>query len=382
MERKKNITCWFDGFSAIHLDKDPFQVPYYLGKLMGYSVTVLYPSFSVNKDMPSEINGVKMISVRTRGELAQRNSRFYSYGLYLYLIKHSKEIDVFMTFFRSNSACILYKLFNPKGKVYIKGDVNPYAIKKEDFRGLKGILSKTKRDKLNSIVDCFSVETTTALKKYGENGKGHYNWEERLITLPNGYDEELLKTFNIEEKRFDQKENLMITVGRLGTYPKNTEMLLEALSKVDFKGWRCILIGPIESSFLPKIDTFYQTYPSSKETIVFTGAIRDKAALWEYYNRSKLFLLPSRFESYAIVFNEALRFKNYILATQVGAMEDILNSGDYGQIIEQENADDLARKIQTIVDGQVDIAHKFDSFVTQSVSWEERLKELAEKLSI
>lgn len=40
---KKNLTLLFYDFEEFHFGKDVFLVPYYLGILYDYSVTIVYP---------------------------------------------------------------------------------------------------------------------------------------------------------------------------------------------------------------------------------------------------------------------------------------------------------------------------------------------------
>ena len=77
------------------------------------------------------------------------------------------------------------------------------------------------------------------------------------------------------------------------------------INDLDLKNWKVYLIGPIHPDFQIKIDTFYQQYPDKKNQVIFTGAIYNKKELWSYYNKAKVFVLTSRWESYALVLNEA-----------------------------------------------------------------------------
>ena len=156
-------------------------------------------------------------------------------------------------------------------------------------------------------------------------------------------------------------------------------MLLNALAKTDLKNWKFYLIGPIADSLKPEIEAFYQENPDKKESVVFTGAIYDKKELWEYYNRSKAFILTSKWESFALVYTEAQRFINYIVSTKVGAASDVILEEEYGEYIAQDDANGLARKLQNIVDGltKIDVYRGFD---VKSLSWEKRLEIIANRL--
>lgn len=51
--------------------------------------------------------------------------------------------------------------------------------------------------------------------------------------------------------------------------------------------------------------------------VILLGNIEDKNLLYDDYDRAKVFLLTSRWESFGIVLVEALRFGNYIIATEI-----------------------------------------------------------------
>ena len=197
--------------------------------------------------------------------------------------------------------------------------------------------------------------------------------------MPNGFDEELLKSFSLEEKEFKNKENIFITVGRLGTPQKNTEMILEALNKVKMKDWKFYLIGPIEEPLKKNIDEFYRLNPEKRESVIFLGPIYNKKALWEYYNRAKVFVFTSRWESYGLVLNEANRFRNYILSTPVGAYYDITDNEKYGRSLKQEDSNYLAQQMQQIINGNLNI-DVYDDFIPKEISWEYQIQKLSAKI--
>lgn len=378
---KKHFTLIFEFFSQEHLGKDPFMVPYYLGKLLDCEVSIVYPAADNNQDLPQELKGVKLIPIQIDQTVPDRD-RAVNRAIYRYVWNHAKETDILMRFFDTDSSrksAMIYKLRNPKGKMYVKMDINPYGITDKAPSFPRNILSHVKGKILKSFVDVISCETQLALQKLEQSPNSYNYWGKKMVYLPNGFDEELLTSLHIKERKLAEKENVMITVGRLGTPQKNTPMLLQALAKVDLKDWKFYLIGPVSPEFQSEIEAFYQQNPDKKGCVIFTGAVYDKKALWEFYNRSKAFVLTSKWEGFALVYTEAQRFTNYIVSTRVGAANDVIQDGKYGEFLAQDDADGLATKLEYIISGKTDI-NVYDGFDVKSLSWEQRLRVVADRL--
>ena len=376
--RKKTLALFFEYFNSDSLGKDPFLVPYYLGKALGYNVRIYYPLRDNNKDLPPEYKGVKFMPYSINNETDVYRK------MYKLIWKNAKEIDLLMRFFdihASRNAAFIYKLRNPNGKMYIKMDVNPYNIKSNQCLSPLKKIKRRIYDCLKSFVDIISCETILAYDKLNENTNSSLYWGNKLVLMPNGFDEGLFNSLDIKIREYEEKENIMITVGRLGTPPKNTPMLLKALERVNMNGWKFYLIGPIDNSIKQEIQNFYDNNPNKKESVVFTGAIYDKKELWEYFNRAKVFVLTSRYEGFALVYTEAKRFKNYIISTKVGAATDVIQDNRYGDYIEQDDIYSLAQKLNDIIEGKTNI-DVYGGFDTNQLSWEERVKIIIKKLNL
>lgn len=379
MSGKKNLTLIFNHFEKEHIGKDVFLVPYYLGKMLQYDVTIVYPRTATNVDFPKELKGVRLVALDFNRRLA-----FFplwrTWNFYVYLLKNARQIDFLMRFHysvHSKLMVVLYKLLNPKGVAYVKLDMDANAIKEgeskrrnQSFRHKLGVALSSVFLKM---VDRVSCETSVAYETLRNCSLPQYQFGDKLKLMPNGFDEELLQSLNVEERDFGKKENLIITVGRLGTPQKNTEMFLRALAHVDLKNWTVCLIGPIEKDFQPVVDTFFERHPEKVGKVIFTGSIYDKKELWEYYYRAKVFVLTSRWEGYPIVYPEAKRFANYIVSTAVSACEDIIEEGKYGKSISIDDDRELASILSDIIDGSVNI-DVYQGFDATSLSWKNVVK--------
>lgn len=375
--QKKNLTLIFNHFDEQHLGKDVFLVPYYLGKRLEYDVTIVYPLTELNRHFPDTIKGVKLVPLKFKKRLPWLPV-WRTLNFYLYLLTHAKRIDLLMRFhysLHSELMIVLYKLLNKKGKAYLKLDggtsrFNDCATLHETHQSRSPIRSWLIR-RMIRLVDCVSCETSDAYQRYTTCPYPDFQFGDKLVWMSNGFDEELLQSFSMHVRTFAEKKNLMITVGRLGTPQKNTEMILKALEHVDMKDWKFLLIGPIEESFKPTVEAFYREHPEKRTSVVFTGPEFDKKKLWEYYNKAKVFVLSSRWESYGLVLNEAWRFQNYLVSTHVGAAPDLIESNKYGETF--ENPIQLSMVLTSIISGTTNI-DVYSNEVAENISWAKMIK--------
>ena len=369
MKRKKNITLIFNSIEEEHLGKDVFLTPFYLGRVLGYAVNIVYGPTETNKTMPKEWRGVNLHPLRQKGLLAK----------FFYLFWHAWSIDLLMLFHFSYGNLLLgltYKLLHPSGILYVKADGLAILAQEEQLCRsnnwkVKILCYLFKR--LLERVDKISIETEDDYKSLCNPVFGIYV-RDKLALMLNGFDEYILKDLHIEEKALSQKENIFLTVGRIGSYLKNNEMFLQALKMIDLKGWKVVFIGPIEKNekdFSVYINSFFQANPHLKDSVLFTGPIYDKKVLWEWYNRAKVFVLTSRSESFGIVLMEAFRFRDYILSTKVGFAKEAISYG-YGDFLAQEDANALAVKLQAIIDEKVQLKESAmpSSTLFEKFSWE------------
>ncbi len=216
-------------------------------------------------------------------------------------------------------------------------------------------------------IDLISCETKECFDEIRENGLCNFDISDKLAYIPNGFDEDYLIENNIKVKKFEEKENIMITVGRIGAEQKNNEMLLKVIDKMELKDWKIYIIGSYTKEFKEYCDDFIKNDPDKKDKVILVGNIEDKNLLYDYYNRAKVFLLTSRWEGFAIVYPEALRLGNYIITTDVGGAKDITNNGEIGVVTEIENEEQYKKEILKVINKEINLKDKYN----QSLKWSE-----------
>ncbi|GHT25433.1 hypothetical protein AGMMS4957_20220 [Bacteroidia bacterium] len=382
---KKNLVFNFISCSDIVLQK---TFPYYIGKIHDMSASIVYRQDAGSLHLPAEHKGVKLIPLkfRSNGECFSFRGEWY---FFWYFFKHAKEIDVLIRHHYSYQTAIigwLYKWRNPHGIFHIFCD--GYGVWQSLLRDETKLSIRIKNwfirqilNKAGEIADKVSIELLD-IYQFLQKQKPFLKTPEKLILMRWGIDEEVIEASGMQEIPVAQKENLIISVGRHGSKQKNTELLLEALKKVDLSkggGYEVVFIGAIETiecDFQATIDAFFDENPHLKDKVRFIGAIYDKPTYFDWFNRAKIFVHTAVYESYGIVIGEAFRFNNYIISTDTGCAKELIAEG-MGEIVEN-NADDLSRRLQRVIDGETDIPsiYREKKINNRSISWENEVLKL------
>ena len=263
----------------------------------------------------------------------------------IFLKEHIHEFDVIMFF---NYGSTIWKLaryckrLKPDIIVYSKLDMGMGGF--EHFCGNKPCMwIRNYAEKLKSqYVDFFTVET----KSYYDALSKTSVFKNRLGYLPNG-----VSTLDVDVSAIDsiQKENIVITVGRLGEYVKNNELLLDAIKLLPndiVKKWKFMFIGPSTEAFIKTVKNFKERYPEKADSIILTGNITDRMQLYTYCRQAKIICMTSRYESICLVTLEAMYFGAYPVITDYSEFTiDTTDGGKYGTVVELENVTALVKAL-------------------------------------
>ena len=213
----------------------------------------------------------------------------------------------------------LYKRLRPNGKIYVGLDANSAWMDRILWW----------QPQFMDFMDCCDVIATSCTAMVD-----HLNekWPWKIIHIPNGYYNLLGEQY--KRLSFEEKENVIITVGRLGTVQKATDVLLEAFALIEDRipDWKLKLIGNIEVSFESYVGEFFERFPCLKDRVILEGAISDRVQLCEEYAKAKIFALPSAWEGGAPnVIAEGLNAGCVMAVTKIDAYEDIIGGGCCGK---------------------------------------------------
>lgn len=324
---KKFLTL-FPETENVHLLKDVGMIPFLLNKQYDYESFIACYSTDKFHYLENEVKGLKVTKVDKKFRSNDLNNLYY-------VIKNAKHIDVIQMYhFKLATAIILVlaKLISPTIVTYLKLDAD-YKILDLPSSGIKHKLTKF----FSKYINVISVETKSLQIHLNEKNI----FGTKVNYIPNGfYDNGIRK--NVD---FAKKENLIITVGRIGTKQKATEVLCEAFilfAKKD-KSWRLEIIGPVDESFIPYINEYFKSYPDLIDRVVFLGNIESKELLAIKYENAKIFVLPSRWEGFALVYLEALRAGCYMICSDILPAYDVTDNQKYGGLFEVDNSLELSK---------------------------------------
>lgn len=359
----KSYITIFPECETVHLKKDVGMLPYSMGKYQGYEFKIV--CYDHGDFCESDINKYHIECIEEKQGIIRDFSR--------YIVKNAKKIDVLnlyhITSTRNAYWILLYKICNPKGKVHVKLDADYRMIEVFDPYP-KGLKSKLRVYILRKFVDIYTVETTELLEKLTSL------WNIKIELLPNGVfiDEEN------SNREFLEPENVFLTVGRLGTEQKATEVLLDAFRIISDKTtWNLKLVGPMESEFEMYLEKYFKQYSMLRNRVEVYGNISDEKKLVEIYNKSKVFVLPSRWESFGLVLLEALERGNFlVVSNKIPSIKDISNGGSYCEIVEVDDAIALGNAMLEATKGKFDedTRKEKSKWVVDNFSWKQLVKKL------
>lgn len=338
----KRWVTLFEKTENFHLIKDVGQIPYLMYSYFGYdSSIVTYRNNDSYPYLEDEVKGLKLEFI-PKVKLGR-----FSLSALIYLFFNAKKIDVLHLFHHREKTYLnflIYKWRNPAGIAFLKSDMGLNSIKEYDGfvpkKRPKYVLRQWLFERVLPKLNIISIETEEGYQYISDRYPLYSN---QMIFMPNGMN--IKRMYELAPQRtFEEKENIILTVGRIGAPEKNNEMLLSVIEKLELGDWKVVLIGPVEKRFESVIDAFYQRNSHLKNKVIFTGAIYDRKVLFEWYARSKIFCLTSIEESFGFVLIEAMAYGNYVVTTSISSANEITDFGKCGAIIstERELLDQLA----------------------------------------
>lgn len=370
----KTFVTIFDRAKNFHLVKDVGQIPFHMHKEFNYdSKIVTIKNDKKYSYLDDEVDGLK-IDFISRVKILKINL-----GVIIYLIKNAKKIDILHQFHIRNYTLLyakIYKIFNKNGINYIKADANEKVLINN-----KNIFKKKYLKIIEKYIDLISFETKELTSLVKEK---YPLLENKFFYITNGVDDNYIKNLSLDDFDYSKKENIILYVARIGTYQKNTELFLNSLANIDLKDWKVHIIGEIEKEFELFINKYFDKNKNLKDKLIFKGSISNREEIYEYYSKSKVFCLSSRYEGFPLVFPEAIYFGNYIITTDVSGAKDITDNEKYGTIVKDFSEDNYSLAIEELINSNTlnsKLCNEIRTFSKNNYTWKNIVKNLEEALN-
>lgn len=343
----------FPELENVHLIKDCGMVPYILYKYYGYDSKIVgYKNDNKYDYINSEVRGLKI-------DFLEKKFNNSTLDSCLYIIKNNKSIDVLNLYHmtpRSFYCALIYKILNHKGIVYLKTDNANIKIFNKSW--LK------KKIKFNAIkvFDIISSESNDACRYFNDNFPVQFEY------IQNGFYD------NGNRKIIEKKENIILTVARIGDVEKANDVMLNGFAEASkvLKDWKLRMVGNINEEFKVFILEYFKKYPELKNRVEFVGSIRDRNILDKEYKKAKVFTLTSISEGFPIAFLEAIKSGCYIVTSDIGVADEITKSGTTGTVFHMGNISEYAKALVEICSDNErlkDLAPKIQDYAYDKYYW-------------
>lgn len=351
--KKRVFVTFFPPAQNVHITKGIGLIPYTMHKKYGYESYIA--SYGNEEDYPSlkDTVGLKQWKIN-KVEVNSRIIRFIFrrllgtdyrdfLGCITFLKQNADKIDILQLYHVHDNYvglyAYIYKHYNPKGIVYLKLDCgdNTYrmCIDKNQSPFYKDLRFKIRMFLLKKYSNIVSVES----KKFMDGMRDFF--DDRMLYIPCGCWEE-----DVESIRELERRNYFLSVANLSLW-KGTDTLIEAFARImDKCDWSLVLVGPIVQPLNEKIEVLFNRYPDLRKRVKLLGNIQEKSRLYSVYRESKVFVLPTKGESFGTVFVEAKYNGCYLILTEkVAPKDDLIIYEDEGCIIPVDNARVLAETL-------------------------------------
>lgn len=304
------------------------------------------------------------LSILPNMELIYTDGKYGNDDLYIdFLRENYKKMDILILhgmYIETIMYLNEYRKLRPDGKVFCGLDLNSNWTKSIRWENNKI------KDFFNQC-DVIATSCTFLRDKLNENIEFNSNCH----FLSNAFLNDPENPVVVSSK---EKENTIITVGRIGSGQKNNVELIigfiNALPKL--KNWKLKLIGTVVPEFQKYLeDVIFKNRPELRKSIILTGPIYDKEKLYEEYRKAKIFALTSVLEGGTPnVYAEALVHGCKFITSDIDASQDITNFEEFGITYKLNDTEALTNAIIKL--SKETSEEDFDIYIPKAVEYAKR----------
>lgn len=267
------------------------------------------------------------------------NSRSFRLDIFKTIKSEQPDIILSSEYGQTTLSTFLYRiLFRKIFKIYtISDDSIDNALNR---RGLRSYFRGLTLKNIDGVI-LPSGEVCEWHKKHISNSL-------KTLELPIIHDDKIFRK-NLKKSKDLVEENVrnyglngkkvILFVGRL-VEVKNLDFLLKAVAQLKSNDWKLILVGSGDSE---KKLNILSSVLKFKGEVIFTGR-KEGLELYSWYLTADIFVLPSTYEPFGAVVNEALLAGCDILCSQSAGASSLIDSTN-GEVFNPRNLEDLVQKL-------------------------------------
>lgn len=214
--------------------------------------------------------------------------------------------------------------------------------------------------------------TTNYLVHYGAKRENVYEYP--FSSIKNADIEHPLNNVEKEKLRKELQLSGSKTVLYVGQfiYRKGVDVLLNALTRIHLKNINVLLVGGCADENIKRIINDY------KLENIYIIPFKSKNDLKDYYRVSDIFVLPTRYDIWGLVVNEAMGFGLPVISTnKCVAAQSMILPNENGFIVNADDADALAQKMEMLL--QDDKKRSFFSEKTYKIAQNYTIENMAQR---
>lgn len=343
-------------------------------KFFNKDIIQIWRTFMVEKKFISEFwainNNEKLIEFNYLGQKWRWFKSFFS--IIINLIKEWKKINLLHLYHiwrHPFTLWVIYKLVNPKWKIYLKTDV---SYRSTNWK----IILNFNKYVLNIYYYIFNYiwfEDKVMLK----NAKRRFpKYKNKFYYIP---------SWTIYSKKYDwklNKKNIISLCWRFWDKIKNYELLINTLKEynIDFlKDWKIYFIWEYTDNFLEKINHLITKKPELKNIIRLKWFITNKDNLYKLLSESKIFIHTANSEWEPNVQFDSMFCWCYMISTDVWTIRSNYPK-QFSSFIEINDKEWLLKKLKSSINKIDNINYNnIQNHCIENFVWKKSLKVLLDK---
>lgn len=324
---------------------------------MGHEVHIICKNENIwqNESLKFEIHGIPYrqyaVEEKTDRPIEAKNLK-YSSAVYKKIMELKNRGIEFDVVHASNWDCEAVHLIRSKLCPTVLMLVTPLAQVAITERwsvnaDIKAYVALDRWQILNADTVC--APSKGVMKSYRELMEIKDNEIPHLEITPLG----IVPDLNPEGKQTEHMHRLLF-VGRCERR-KGVHVLLNVLPEIlsEHKDWECHMIGD-DSQRLPSGETMKQKFLDRHKTakwltrVIFHGIVSE-TDLKEHYRGCDLFVAPSLFESFGLIYHEAMQYGKAVIGCRTGGIPEVVEDGTEGLLVTPDDSDALKNAIERLI---------------------------------